>query len=84
LTRHPALGGKALAVLSLGGPLRPDLPGALLDGSRVAAIGVGDGSIVGRRRAVADVAALAAALRAVDAKRAPRLERLAPWLTWYF
>jgi hypothetical protein len=64
LARDPRLEGRALAVWSLGGPLRRDLPASLLAEGRLAAVGVVEHPPVALPRVAEDLALLARALPA--------------------
>jgi len=81
LARSDAMRGKLLAVLSLAGSVRRDLPGSLLAEGKLAGIGVAEASAVGRARAVEDVRSYA---RALTSNRERRVEAVAGPFLWYF
>lgn len=83
LARQPALEGKLLAVWSLAGPLRRDLPASLLGEGKLAGIGVAESLPVGLPRVEKAIAALRGSL----AGRPPgglRVEELPGPFLWYF
>jgi hypothetical protein len=83
LALDPALAGKTLAVASLGGPLRSDLPASLLQDGRLAALGVYDAGPVGQSRSVEEVARFVRSAVSATAK-GRRVEELAGPFTWYY
>lgn len=83
LARAGALKGKLLAVYALGGPVRPDLPAALLAEGNLAGVGVAQSPPVGSDRAIESIRKLAAALRG-PADVARRVEDLPGPFLWFF
>jgi hypothetical protein len=82
LSREPGMKGKLLAVYSLGGPIRVDLPASLLAEGNLAGIGVAVASPVGITGTVGEIAGLAAAL--VETAGQARSELLPGPFTWYY
>lgn len=62
IAKDPSWKGKALAVLALSGPMRPDLPASLLAEGNLTALGVAEPSVPAARRAAREAAAWAEAL----------------------
>lgn len=83
LARNPALKGKALAVLSLMGALRNDLPASLLRDGQLAAIGVSSSLPVGIPRWTREIEAIHQAV-SNSASIARRPEDLPGSFTWYY
>jgi hypothetical protein len=82
LARDERLRGRLLAAWSLAGPVRDDLPAALLGEGRLAGIGLAESTLVARRTAADSVRALGEALsRRADE---PRVEQLPGPFLWYF
>jgi hypothetical protein len=82
IARDPRMRGRLLAAWCLSGPVREDLPAALLtDG--LAGVGVAEDSLVARREAEGVLAALGAALREAAAG-GRRVERLPGPFLWHF
>jgi len=79
----PANSGKILAVVSLGGPVRADLPASLLSEGKLAAVGVAEGGPVGRARAVSEAGAWARAASS-DGAKGKRPEELPGPFTWFY
>ena len=79
----PANSGKILAVVSLGGPVRADLPASLLAEGKLAAVGVVEGGPVGRARTLADAGAWARAASS-DAAKGKHPEELSGPFTWFY
>jgi hypothetical protein len=79
----PDSAGKVVAVVALGGPVRADMPGALLAEGRLGAIGVFEAGPVGIPDAVDRVAAWARQA-AEPASKGKRLEELAGPFTWFY
>jgi hypothetical protein len=83
LSRDPSLRGKLLAVWSMGGPVRGDLPALLLaEGGLLAGFGLAEWSVVGQRTAMEQLTTMGGALSAA----APdlRVEQLPGPFLWYF
>ncbi|UCF67162.1 MAG: hypothetical protein JSV80_15505, partial [Acidobacteriota bacterium] len=83
MARSPALEGRLLAVWSLAGPIREDLPAGLLAEGRLAGVGVSAWPPTGRRgiaTALADLASAVAAIRDRDV----RVETLPGPTLWFF
>ena len=83
LALDPAYAGKTLAVVSLGGPLRADLPGSLLGEGRLAGFGLYEAGPVGLRKAIAEIARFARSA-ASDASKGRRVEALPGPFTWFY
>lgn len=83
LARSQAMKGKLLAVWPLGGPVRPDLPRALLAEGNLAALGIADYSPLDPTRAPSELRALSDALAAAKG-RTIKPEDLAGPLVWYY
>lgn len=83
IARDPSYTGHALAVWSLAGPLRRDLPARWLDADRLAAIGIGSETIVTRRRFEQSLKTLSDAIQQASSE-ATRLEELAGPFLWYY
>jgi hypothetical protein len=80
LSGDARLDGKLLAAWCLSGPVRADLPGALLAAGRLAGVGLAEASVVLQRRTVEEVAELRRGLAAEN----DRAERLPGPFLWYF
>ena len=83
LALDPSFAGKTLAVASLGGPLRADLPASLLAEGRLAAMGVYDAGPVGFSRSIEEIVRFARRA-ASDASKGRRVEELAGPFTWFY
>lgn len=83
LSRDPEMQGKVLAVVSLGGPLRGDLPASLLREGRLAALGVFEAGPVGMERAADRAAAWARAAGEAGSK-GHRPEEIPGPFTWFY
>jgi hypothetical protein len=83
LSRDPAMQGKVLAVVSLGGPLRGDLPWSLLHEGRLAAMGLYEAGPVGLPLAVDRAAAWAGAATEPGSK-GRRPEEIPGPFTWFY
>jgi len=83
LAEDPRMEGRTLAAWTLAGPVRADLPVALLSGGRLAALGLADGSVVGLRSAASRLRGLSAALAAA-ADDQTRVEELDGPFLWFF
>ena len=83
LAVDPSFAGKTLAVASLGGPLRADLPASLLAEGRLAALGLYDAGPVGLSKSIEEIAGFARRA-ASDAAKGRRAEELAGPFTWYY
>ena len=83
LAKLPAMQGKLLAVWGLAGSLRQDLPAALLEEGRLAAVGLGGASVVDRRGAVKELERIEASLAARSGSPL-RVEQLRGPFLWYF
>jgi len=83
LAIDPAFAGKTLAVASLGGPLRADLPASLLAEGRLAALGVYDAGPVGSSKSIEEIVRFARRA-ASDASKGRRVEELAGPFTWFY
>ena len=79
----PAYAGHALAIWSLAGPLRRDLPARWLDADRLLAIGIGSETIVSRRRFEQALKTLSDAVQQ-SSSGAIRPEELPGPLLWYY
>jgi hypothetical protein len=79
----PAFAGKILAVASLGGPLRGDLPASLLLEGRLAALGVYEGGPVGLSKSIDEIARFARTA-ASDASKGRRAEELPGPFNWFY
>jgi hypothetical protein len=77
------MSGKVLAVASLAGPIRPDLPASLLAEGKLAALGTYDVGPVGRTRAVHAAEGFARAVAEASSK-GRRVEELSGPFTWYY
>ena len=75
------LKGRLLAVWSLAGPLRSDLPARLVGSGGLSGIGVGDPAYASRRRVDAELRTLSASFGEEPAVRVER--RPGPFL-WFF
>lgn len=82
LARSPAMKGRLLAVCSFGGPLRPDLPGRLLEEGSLAGIALLEPSLPAGRRAARAIGAWIGALDAAGPER--RVETVPGPFVWYF
>ena len=83
LATDPAMSGKVLAVASLAGPIRPDLPASLLAEGKLAALGTYEAGPVGRIRAVHAAEGFARAVAEASSK-GRRVEELSGPFTWYY
>jgi hypothetical protein len=83
LATDPEFSGKILVVVSLGGPLRPDLPGSLLGSGKLAALGVYDAGPVGMPKSIAAVSAWFRAASG-DAAKGRRVEEVPGPFTWFY
>ena len=79
----PAFAGKILAVASLGGPLRADLPASLVGEGRLGALGVYEAGPVGISKAIEEIARFARAAGS-DASIGRRVEEVAGPFTWFY
>jgi hypothetical protein len=82
LSRDPSMKGKLLAVYSLGGPVRIDLPASLLADGNLSGIGVAIASPVGIDRTVREMGEVARALGESEGK--VRVEQLPGPFVWYY
>jgi hypothetical protein len=82
LSRSSPLQGKLLAVWSLAGPVRADLPALLLEEGGLAGFGLAEWSVVGQRSAADQLSAMSAALSAATPNL--RVEELPGPFLWYF
>jgi hypothetical protein len=83
LSRSPSMSGKLLAVYSLSGPLRPDLPVSLLRDGNLAGIGVAEPPPVGLPEVVNEIGLLSDALK--EGKRSGiSVDGISSSLVWYF
>jgi len=82
LSRDPRMKGKLLAVYSLGGPVRLDLPASLLSEGNLAGLGVAVASAVGIDATVREMGALGRALIETEGK--VRVERLPSPFVWFY
>jgi hypothetical protein len=82
LARSPAMKGRLLAVCSFGGPLRPDLPGRLLEEGNLAGIALLEPSLPAGRGAARAIGAWIGALDAAGPER--RVETVPGPFVWYF
>jgi len=83
LAVDPAYAGKTLAVASLGGPLRADLPASLLAEGRLAGLGVYDAGPVGFQRSIEEILRFARSASS-DGSKGRRVEELAGPFTWFY
>ena len=83
IATDPASSGKIVAVATLGGPLRPDLPASLLAEGRLSALGVFEAGPVGRPSAIDEIVRWALTASGEVAK-GRRVEEIAGPLTWYY
>jgi hypothetical protein len=82
ISRDSRMKGKLLAVYSLSGPLRLDLPSAMLSEGNLAGVGVAEASTVGSARVVGRITDLAAALAA--AGDSGRVEHASGAFVWFY
>jgi hypothetical protein len=82
LSRDPAMKGKLLAVYSLGGPVRIDLPASLLADGNLAGVGIAVASPVGIDRTATEMGEMARALGQGEEKI--RAERLPGPFVWFY
>lgn len=82
LSRDPRMKGKLLAVYSLGGPVRLDLPASLLSEGNLAGLGVAVASPVGIDTTVREMEVLGRAL--VETEGKARVERLPSPFVWFY
>ncbi len=80
LSRDPRMKGKLLAVYSLSGAVRIDLPASLLGEGTLAGVGLATASTVGSDRVVDDIAVLGRAIAA----GAPSAERASDRFVWFY
>jgi hypothetical protein len=83
LAIDPAFAGKILAVASLGGPLRADLPASLLAEGRLAGLGVFDAGPVGFERSIDEIVRFARSAGS-EGSKGRRAEELAGPFTWFY
>jgi len=83
LATDPAYAGKILAVASLGGPLRGDLPASILGEGRLAAFGLYEAGPVGLTKSIAEIARFARGA-ASDASKGRHVEDLPGPFTWFY
>jgi len=83
LAIDPAFAGKTLAVASLGGPLRADLPASLLAEGRLAGLGVYDAGPVGFQESIEEIVRFAGSAGS-DGSKGRRVEELAGPFTWFY
>ena len=83
LAVEPEMAGKIVAVASLGGPLRGDLPASLLGEGRLAAVGVFEAGPVGLDKAIDEVLAFAQNA-ASEASKGRRVEEIPGPFTWFY
>jgi hypothetical protein len=83
LALDPSFAGKTLAVASLGGPLRADLPASLLGEGRLAALGVYEAGPVGLTRSIEEIARFVRSAGS-DASKGRRVEDLSGPFTWFY
>ncbi len=81
LAASPKMAGKLLAAWSLAGPVREDVPAALLRRGQLAGVGLAEATVVGLRRAVEELEAFG---RAVQQGSQARVEELTGPFLWYF
>jgi hypothetical protein len=82
LAGSAAMQGKLLAVWSLSGQVREDLPASLLADGRLAGFGLAESGVMSRREAVSAVAAFSRSL--AGARATSRVEELSAKILWYF
>jgi len=82
LAQNPAMRGKLLAAWSLAGPVREDLPAALLAEGKLAGVGLAPTSVFELHIAAEKLAEMRAAVQATKAPTRP--ERLAGPFVWHF
>lgn len=82
MARDPRMKGKLLAIHSLLGPVRPDLPASLLADGNLAGVGVAVASTVGSNDVVSDVERLSAATAASSSTS--RIELVASRFVWFY
>jgi hypothetical protein len=83
LARDTAFKGKALAIVSLHGGLRPDLPAALLREQNLSAVGLAQSLPIGIPRRARELAEFAQALAPAGTAK-QKLEELPSPFTWYY
>jgi hypothetical protein len=83
IASDPSSAGVTLAVASLGGPLRADLPAALLGEGRLAGLGVYDAGPVGLSKSIEEIARFAKAATG-DTSKGRRVEELPGPFTWFY
>ena len=83
LAEQPAMEGKLLAAWCLAGGMRPDVPAGLVDGGRLAGLGVASSTLVDRRHTVEELAAFARAL-ASPLNEGGRIELVEGPFLWFF
>jgi hypothetical protein len=79
----PSFAGKTVAVASLGGSLRADLPASLVKEGRLGALGVYDAGPVGLSQSIDDIARFVRAA-AGEPSKGRRVEELAGPFTWFY
>jgi hypothetical protein len=83
LAVDPSFAGKIVAVASLGGPLRADLPASLLGEGRLAALGVYEAGPVGVSKSIAQISSWARVV-ASEGSKGRRVEELPGPFTWFY
>jgi hypothetical protein len=83
MAQDPAFAGKIVAIASLAGPLRADLPGSLLAEGRFAGIGVYEAPPTGLARSIDEIARFAR-LASGDPAKGKRVEDLPSPFTWFY
>lgn len=83
IARSPSMKGKLLAVYSLSGPIREDLPASLLAEGNLAGLGLAEAPPVGLPGVVENVSALNDAL-AAGRRRKTRIEKVSDLFLWFF
>jgi hypothetical protein len=83
LANDPAFAGKILAVASLGGPLRADLPASLLAEGGLAGLGVFDAGPVGLQRSIDEIVRFAKTASG-EGSKGRRVEELPGPFTWFY
>ncbi len=83
LATDPEYAGRILAVLSLAGPLRGDLPASMLGEGRLAGFGLYEAGPVGLAKSISEVARFARSATS-DASKGRRVEDLPGPFTWFY
>lgn len=83
LASDPAMAGRLLAVISLAGPIRSDLPASWLAEGRLAGVGIAEGPLAGASRAVEGLAAFSKAVAAAPVSGVRAEEIGGPFLWTY-